>query len=684
MIMAAAIAGTFLFAGFGGIALYLTRDPGPTTFVEIYLTDLPADFSRLDVRIGGVYVGAAKTALELDHFRFNLLALQGPGDALRIASGPVPTSSHQEVVIVFQSARAELDHKLIDVDIPESALSVGHDFGFPAGGSRALLFDIDVNESLVVVGPRIEFSPFVRSVYVHAYGTIGGGDGAEEPAPSSSAPASGSSKFQRAQPQEPQRQSLSQPAPTWYRAADFSGSPTTTPPSNSPDSDQPNMDDSDEAENDTVNDTTQQALPSIGDSASRPNDLANTVFGWFAQYDPNMTSPEAMVASLQAHGVELVHRFVGEPAIYIGATPVEAENLSWEPWIEYVEPDLPVDLFISSSKTAIRLPEVLASASHRDPSGRVLDGRGVGVAVVDSGIDGLHPDLPHRILESGAVLQQNLKMVSIVAVDTIYTDSTSGHGTHVAGILAGQGRKEAGQRGVAPGVTLYGLGIGDLATTLWPNQAFDWIVVNHDKVTPRIKVVQNSWGTKGSYDPNSLTAKLVNQMVAKGMVVVFAAGNFAGNGQFAMTSAECQIPTLGVLCVANYDDRDVGRRDGEVAGDSSRGLRSNPNTWPDLSAPGTTVRSARTPFGWVTGVGLTDYYVVLSGTSMAAPHVAGIAALIFQARPTLTPAQVHVALVGTAVQYGADPVPYTVEGHYAYGRGLVDAYAAIQVAKALP
>lgn len=688
IIIASTIAATFLFASFGGIALYLTRDNGPSTFVEIYMTDLPADFSRLDVRIGGVYVGAAKVPLELDNFRFNLLAHQGPAEALRIASGPVPQADHQEVTIVFQSARAELDHKRIDVDIPEGALNVRHDFGFNEGGSRALLFDIDVNESLVVSGPMIEFSPFVRSVYIHAYGALGGASNdADDSDPGPSPTRGGNAKFQEESAQEPQRQSVSQPSARWYRAADFSGTPTTS--SGAPGTTNPSQDttdDSTEEDNTTHNDTAQEALPTIGDSASQPKEHADTVFGWFAQYNPNLTSPEALVASLQANGVELVHRFVGEPALYIGATPVEAENLSWEPWIEYIEPDLPVELLLGSSKRAIRLPELLASPTLKDPSGQVLDGRGVGVAIVDSGIDGLHPDLPHRIIEGkAALIQQNLKMTSIVGVDLVYTDTTSGHGTHVAGILAGQGRKEAGQRGVAPGVTVYGLGIGDLSTVLWPNQALDWISVNHDKVTPRIKVVQNSWGTKGAYDPNSLTARLVNQLVAKGMVVVFAAGNGGGDGNAAATTAECQIPTPGVLCVANYNDFDAGRRDGSLGAGSSKGSKANPNTWPDISAPGEAIRSARTPFGWVTGVGLTDYYVVISGTSMAAPHVSGAAALILQARPTLTPAQVHLAIIGSATQYASDPNdPYTANGHYAYGQGLLDVHAAVQLAKTYP
>lgn len=683
LVIASCIAGAFVLASFGGIAIYLSQAPGPTTFVEVYITDLPADFSRLDVRIGGVYVGASKTPLELDNYRFNLLGLRGPSQALRVASGPVPTAAHEEVTIVFQSARAELDHKRIDVVVPEGALTVKHDFGFPAGGSRALLFDIDVNESLVVSGPRIEFSPFVRSVYVHAYGTVGGGSPDSEAPTASSSPPASTARFEAAQAETPKDQRLSQPSTKWYRAATF----TTTPSSSSaaPTTDPANDTDPNTVNDTSENDTAEQVLPTVGDTASEQKETADMVYGWFAQYNPNMTSPEALVASLQAHGAQLMYQFVGYPAIYIGANAVQAENLSWEPWIEYVEPDLPVDLLVSSSKAAAGLPPLLAS-SIRDPQGRVLDGKGVGVAIVDSGLDGLHPDLPHRLIEpKTALIQQNLKLTSVVAVDFAYTDSTSGHGTHVAGILAGQGRKEAIQRGVAPGVTLYGLGIGDLATTLWPNQAFDWILVNHEKVSPRIKVVQNSWGSKGAYDPNSLTTRLVNQMVAKGMVVVFAAGNGAGNGdEFAMTTAECQIPTLGVLCVANYNDFDDGRRNGEVAGDSSRGLKTAPHTWPDISAPGTTVRSARTPFGWVTGVGLTDYYVVLSGTSMAAPVVAGAAALILQAKPNLTPAQVHTVLISTAIHYGGDATPYTVQGHYAYGAGLIDIYAAVQLARTLP
>lgn len=99
------------------------------------------------------------------------------------------------------------------------------------------------------------------------------------------------------------------------------------------------------------------------------------------------------------------------------------------------------------------------------------------------------------------------------------------------------------------------MGIG---TVLLVENALDgvrWVLENHDKVTPRIRVVNNSWG--GSYfDPQdpavSATTKLVDLLVGEGVTVVFSAGNGGGNGTAAQTSAQCVNPTPGVICVANF------------------------------------------------------------------------------------------------------------------------------------
>src|ERR1051325_2596117 len=102
------VASILLVSFIAGIAWYWSsRSGNDQSYVEIYVTDLPANFSRLDLRVAGAYVGAGNYSLHVDQPAFDLLALPGADDALLIASGNVPRGNHTEVRIVFQSARAQ-------------------------------------------------------------------------------------------------------------------------------------------------------------------------------------------------------------------------------------------------------------------------------------------------------------------------------------------------------------------------------------------------------------------------------------------------------------------------------------------------------------------------------------------------------------------------------------------------
>ena len=688
---------TLFVAASVGVGVYVAnRGDRPLTFLEVYLTDYPANISRLDVRLASITVGSDATPLQLESAAFDLLQLRGPGGAMRVARGMVPVEENAQIRIAFQSATAQVDHQSIRLDIPEKLLSLGHDYRLSKEAASSVLFDINVNKSVSFDGAKATFQPFVDTVYVVAQGSALGNAAADDEANPSPRSASTTS-FSFAKGEPPREQELEQP-PTTDQTNPFANlqrdpTPTRTAPTDDPqptespeptDNDTAAEDDGSEGGSEDEAGFDDYYTPVVGDSYSKPGDYAGTVYGWLVQFEPDASSPESIPESVAAAGAELVYRFASVPAAYVLGTPLDAENLTHDPYVTYVEPLMPIGLHLSSSKTALRIPELMSGLTAiKDASGRPIDGRGVGVAVVDSGIDGMHPDLAHRLLEGDAApVQFNYKVESIALVDMVYTDTTSGHGTHVAGIVGGRGTKETGMKGVAPGSTLYGFGIGELANTLWPNQAFDWIVQNGAHQDPPIRVVTNSWGSMGAYDPNSLTSKLVDQMVAQGMVVVFSAGNSGGDGSQAMTSRECRIPKTGVICVAWYNDMDLGSRTGTIDPASSRGLSGDRSTWPDISAPGGTIRSARTPFGWVTGIGLTEYYVTLEGTSMAAPHVAGAAALMLQANPNLSPAQVESIIKSTALKY-ADGGSYDGSGsHVGKGHGLLDAYAAVQQAKA--
>ena len=380
--------------------------------------------------------------------------------------------------------------------------------------------------------------------------------------------------------------------------------------------------------------------------------------------------------------------------------------------IEQVEANRPLELLTDTSHVATRGQEVLDGAVTL-PDGTIIDGSGVGVAVVDSGVDGTHPDLDNRMggnvriycAAPGAIIAIGISGLGFsecrgpkvaVPLDDTDTPGAGGHGTHVAGIVAGDGTaSDATFHGAAPGATLYGVAVG---TTLLVENALDglrWVLDNHDQVDPAIRVVNNSWGGgPGPGDEDNVLqgaiTKLQNLLIADGVTVVFAAGNSGGNGSNQRTTAQCALTTPGNLCVASYDDGNTGTRDGSLSSFSSRGAAANAATWPDVSAPGQFIISTcrfTLPVCWIHAGQQLDppnAYSTLSGTSMAAPHIAGIVAQLYQANPGLTPAQVEDALEDTAhkftfgAPYQADPFNPDDTSSFDKGHGLVDVVAAVQ------
>jgi serine protease AprX len=348
------------------------------------------------------------------------------------------------------------------------------------------------------------------------------------------------------------------------------------------------------------------------------------------------------------------------------------------PGVERLEHDAPIRTFTESSHTATRGNELLDGSVTVD--GQIIDGSGVGVAVVDTGVDGLHPDLRARMGENVKVVP-SLGLLGGTAIPFPETDTLSlgGHGTHVAGIIAGDGTASDGRfHGAATGSTIHGVSGGTLVSLHSALEGLYWVLENHDTVTPAIRVVNNSWGSAaGDYNENNSTARAVSALIEEGVVVVFAAGNDGGDGSTQRTSVQCVDPTPGMICVASYDDLGEGTRQGQTSSFSSRGDADRTETWPDLAAPGSNIVAAcriTLPVCATGAFGADDFvnYASLSGTSMAAPHIAGIAAQVLQVDPSLTPAEVESILVSTATSYGAPG--------YEAGAGLVDAVAAVQAA----
>ena len=287
--------------------------------------------------------------------------------------------------------------------------------------------------------------------------------------------------------------------------------------------------------------------------------------------------------------------------------------------------------------------------------------------------------------------------------NTVDTDTLSlgGHGTHVNGIVAGRPTAVGGvvQQGAAPGAKLVDLSTGAGLFIIGADAALNWVLENHDapcgagvaaSTCPPIKVTNNSYGPTGggAFDPNSATAKIQEALAAEGVVTVWANGNDGGDGSADLSNPPGKDPTGGIISVASYFDQDNGTRDGTVSDFSSRGKAGDQSTYPDISAPGENITSScrlylpicSTGLDPQNGPGPTDIgtFNTISGTSMAAPHIAGIVAQLFQANPSATPAQVENALKTTAYKY-TNGAPYESgplgTTSFDKGYGLVDVVA---------
>jgi serine protease AprX len=379
---------------------------------------------------------------------------------------------------------------------------------------------------------------------------------------------------------------------------------------------------------------------------------------------------DAVVAALTATGanVRSVYEAIDVVAVQAGASVLE--DVADVAGVARLERDAPVELLMDTSHTATRGAELLDGSVT--VGGDLVDGRGIGVAVVDSGVDQIHPDLAGQVGQNVKVLPGGVA-VPLPITDTV---SLGGHGTHVAGTVNGTGAASGGTyHGAAPGATVHSVSAGALISLAFALDGLEWVLDNHDDVSPAIRVVNNSWGSSGEHDPDGATTRMVNALVEEGVTVVFAAGNSGGDGSDVQTSPECTNPTPGVVCVAAADDLGEGTRDGGLASFSSRGQADRPETHPDLSAPGADIVSPcalQLPICLTGALGSPDplYYATLSGTSMAAPHVAGIAAQVLQVAPELTPAEVESILVDTAYDRGLPA--------FEDGAGHVDAVAAVQ------
>jgi serine protease AprX len=286
-----------------------------------------------------------------------------------------------------------------------------------------------------------------------------------------------------------------------------------------------------------------------------------------------------------------------------------------------------------------------------------ITGKGVGVAVVDSGINGAMPDFKNA--DGSSRITANV----IANPDATRPGDDVGHGTHVAGIIAGNSfNRDAGDPargayvGIAPEANLVAVKTADDAgdsTVLDVITALQFVVDHKDDLNIRVVNLSVSSDTPGSYRDDPLDAAVEFAWHA-GIVVVAAAGN-RGDAADAVQYAPGNDPY--VISVGATDEAGtVDPSDDTTAAFSSRGVTQDGVSKPDLLAPGARIvaplamGSAFQALCPQCVVGAD--YLRIGGTSMSAPVVAGAAALLLQARPELNPDEVKALLIASSATAG--------------------------------
>ena len=390
----------------------------------------------------------------------------------------------------------------------------------------------------------------------------------------------------------------------------------------------------------------------------------------------NVTLASQALALLGLYGVPVAALpLINSAAGFANAAAIDTISLA--PGVALVHPDLTVGPTQTSAPPPIPAGQPSSVYPQTVKARQVLQsgttGSGVTVAVLDSGVAS-DPDLANRIL------------ASVNFADPRSAADPGGHGTHVAGIIAGNGASSNGEfGGIAPQANIVDVrvlgasGSGRVSSVV---RGIEWVLAH--RTVYNIRVINLSFGAPAlaSYraDPFSAAVEIAWR---RGLAVVVAAGN-GGPGRDTVLSPGVDPY---VITVGATDDRGTSGRDDDVfAWFSAWG--SNPK--PDLVAPGRRIVSLRVPGSTldtlypsriVTAQNGATYFT-LTGTSMSTGVVSGVAALSLQRRPSLSPDQLKALLVGTARPYGtagATGVPDPI----ADGSGLVDAKGVDQ-SPALP
>ena len=377
------------------------------------------------------------------------------------------------------------------------------------------------------------------------------------------------------------------------------------------------------------------------------------------------------VASLRrrVRGIGVHRRFSVIDAVVASVTRAQARALAALPEVARIERDAPVRVANGSARESFGVAQARAQWPLAEGDGDGDPGtyspRDLVSAVIDTGIDQTHPDL-----DDGKVLA-SVNCVSGTCTEPPVHRDEHGHGSHVAGTLAGDGEGEGRYVGVAPGaglVDVTALGPTGEGTASAAIAGIEWVVEHADELG--IEAINLSLAGEGCSDGEDAQSKAVDAAVDEGLVVVAAAGN-AGPGTCTIASPAAAEKAL---TVANMADLGVGGF--FLFSTSSRGPTADGRVKPDVAGPGLHITSAEAN---------TGLYRDLTGTSMATPFVTGLGLLMLDVAPSLSPGQVKQKVMDTAVDWGSGgdgSTPGASGRDIDYGAGRLDAHAALRSAGA--
>ncbi|HEX8291988.1 MAG TPA: S8 family serine peptidase, partial [Pyrinomonadaceae bacterium] len=388
---------------------------------------------------------------------------------------------------------------------------------------------------------------------------------------------------------------------------------------------------------------------------------------------------DADLASMRTIGITGGTRFRKLPMVVFSASRAQIVKLSQLPSVRSIWGNRTLQWNAEQTSALTGTSRVYADADLTLKNmGLPVSGRGVTVAVLDTGLDGTHADVEGRVT-------RNVKLADLQGLSPLgfqypanieglkNTDLLAGHGTFVGGIIAGNGARSGGRyKGVAPNANLVGLSAGD-PSLLFVLAGFDYLLTQGPDLG--VRVVNCSFSANTVFDTNDPVNVATKMLTDQNVNVVFSAGN-TGPGADSLNPYAL---APWVISAGSTDAR------GRLAQFSSRGSFGHASgRRPTLVAPGVDMISLRAQGlnqnglnGLSTGadtrlLSITDlpFYTAGSGTSFSAPVVTGTIALMLEANPNLEPAQVRDILQRTAT-----PLP----SYFAHevGAGLLNAHAAV-------